>query len=64
MSKKEITLTYEEALKELQQIADAIESEEVAIDSLEAKVKRAVSLINYCKNKLRNTEEAIKQTLD
>lgn len=64
MSKEEIALTYEEALKELQEIADAIESEEVAIDSLEEKVKRAVSLINYCKNKLRNTEEAIKQTLD
>jgi exodeoxyribonuclease VII small subunit len=64
MSKEEIELTYEEALKELQQIAASIESEEVAIDSLEEKVKRAVSLINYCKNKLRNTEDAIKQTLD
>lgn len=49
-------LSYEEAYKELKQIASEIENESVSVDVLAARVKRASELINYCQSKLRATE--------
>lgn len=49
-------LTYEAAYSELQQIASEIENEEVSVDVLADKVKRAAELISFCQNKLRSTE--------
>jgi exodeoxyribonuclease VII small subunit len=52
----DLQTTYEEAYKELQQIAREIENETVSVDVLAAKVKRASELITFCQNKLRSTE--------
>ena len=52
----DLQTTYEEAYKELQQIAREIENETVSVDVLAAKVKRASELISFCQNKLRSTE--------
>ena len=52
----EQTMTYEEAFGELALIAKDIESENVSIDVLAEKVKRASELITFCQTKLRSTE--------
>ena len=51
--------TYEEALKELQEIVGLLQEEAVSIDDLSDKVKRAAELIKYCKEKLRSTGEEL-----
>ena len=56
-------LTYSQALTELEEILNEIESEEINVDMLAEKVKRAAFLIKFCKGKLRNTEEEIKKVL-
>jgi exodeoxyribonuclease VII small subunit len=56
-------MTYSLALTELQQIICEIESEEINVDVLAKKVKRAAYLIKFCKDRLRNTEEEVKKVL-
>lgn len=60
MSKK---LTYSLAYEELENIIQEIEDEEISIDDLSAKVKRASVLLKFCKEKLRATEEDINTIL-
>lgn len=55
--------TYSRALTELEQIIAEIESEDIDIDTLSEKVKRAAFLITLCKTRLRNTEEEVKKVL-
>jgi exodeoxyribonuclease VII small subunit len=50
-------------LTELEEIINEIESEEINIDVLAARVKRASYLIKFCKGRLRNTEEEVKKVL-
>lgn len=50
---------YTEAVKELETILAALQSDEIAIDQLEEKVKRANELLEYCQNLLRKAEDAI-----
>jgi exodeoxyribonuclease VII small subunit len=50
-------------LTELEEIISAIESEEINVDVLAEKVKRATYLIKFCKGRLRNTEEEVKKVL-
>lgn len=52
-------MTYEEAFRELAMIAKDIESENVSIDVLAEKVKRASELITFCQTKLRSTESEV-----
>lgn len=56
-------LTYSLALTELEDIIKEIESEEINVDILAEKVKRASYLIKFCKGRLRNTEEEVKKVL-
>ncbi|OYT15710.1 MAG: exodeoxyribonuclease VII small subunit [Bacteroidetes bacterium 4572_77] len=60
MSKK---ITYESALNELQNIVAEIEGEEIGIDELSKKVKRAAELLKTCQQKLRQTEEDVNEIL-
>jgi exodeoxyribonuclease VII small subunit len=52
-------LTYESAYQELEQIYNLINNEQVSIDELATKVKRASLLICFCQEKLRSTETEI-----
>ncbi|MBV8252145.1 MAG: exodeoxyribonuclease VII small subunit [Chitinophaga sp.] len=52
-------LTYENAYRELQEIAEEIEMESVSVDLLAEKVKRAAMLISFCQQKLRATETEV-----
>ena len=56
-------MTYSLALTELQQIIDEIESEEINVDVLAEKVRKAAYLIKFCKDRLRNTEEEVGKVL-
>lgn len=49
-------LTYEEALKELEGLMRDLQAEQVSIDDLSNKSERAASLIQYCRQKLRDLE--------
>ncbi len=49
-------LTYESAMSELQSIVNEVQSEQIGMDELSRKIKRAADLIAFCRNKLRVTE--------
>lgn len=52
----ETNLTYEQAYKELAEIASEIENETISVDVLAEKVKKASQLITFCQTKLKSTE--------
>lgn len=56
-------LTYENAYRELSQIAQEIETESVSVDVLAEKVKRASDLIEFCQHKLRATETEVNKII-
>lgn len=56
-------LTYSQALKELEKIVKEIESDEVDIDILAEKIKRASQILTFCKGKLRTAEDEVKKVL-
>jgi exodeoxyribonuclease VII small subunit len=59
----ETILTYEQAYKELAQIAGEIENETVSVDVLAQKVKRASELISFCQAKLKSTETEVNKII-
>ncbi|TXF77781.1 exodeoxyribonuclease VII small subunit [Chryseobacterium sp.] len=60
----ETTLTYQKAFEELQEITKAIESEEVSVDDLAKKVKRAAELLEICNARLKATEEEVNKIIE
>jgi exodeoxyribonuclease VII small subunit len=60
MTKK---LTYADAMAEIEEIINKIENDEFTVDDLAEKVKRISFLIQYCKDKLRSTEEELDNIL-
>jgi exodeoxyribonuclease VII small subunit len=56
-------LTYEQAYAELKQIAEDIDNENVSVDVLAEKVKRASELIEFCQRRLKSTEKEINQII-
>ncbi|MDD2278685.1 MAG: exodeoxyribonuclease VII small subunit [Bacteroidales bacterium] len=61
MAKKNIT--YAEAIAEIEEIVEKIESNELDIDNLAQDVKRVSELIKFCKAKLRATEQEVENIL-
>ncbi|MBE9597669.1 exodeoxyribonuclease VII small subunit [Pedobacter sp. MC2016-24] len=59
----EENLTYENAYRELAEIAQEIETESVSVDVLAEKVKRASDLIEFCQLKLRATETEVNKII-
>ena len=62
MAKKKTS--YKEAVQEIEQIMQKLESEQLDIDELSKNVKKASELIAFCKEKLHNTETEIEHILD
>ncbi len=56
--------SYDEAMSELEEIVQAMEDETLGIDDLAEKIKAASELINFCRQKLRSTEEEISTLLE
>ena len=57
-------MTYEKAVKQLEQIVAKTENGEMDIDSLAKNLKTAKTLVEYCKKKLTQTEEDVKKCLE
>ncbi len=62
-AKKQKQFSYAKAMDELQQIVDALQQEEVAIDELSEKARSASQLIRQCRQKLRDTEAELDSLL-
>jgi len=56
--------SYEEASKELQELVEQLENDEISIDALAPKLERASKLIKYCREKLRVTESKVSKILE
>ena len=61
MEKEE--MKYEQAVRELEEIVDRMENDELDIDQLSEQLKRAKTLVKLCKDKLTKTNEEIKKLL-
>ena len=61
MTKK--SMTYAEAVAEIEQILSRLKSEQVDVDRLSAEVKRATELIAQCKARLVEVEATVKAQL-
>jgi exodeoxyribonuclease VII small subunit len=57
------SLTYQQALEELENIVEALEDETIPVDELALKVKRASDLIEFCQAKLTETDTEVKKIL-
>ena len=53
-------ITYEQAVEELRNLLESLQSGNTSIDDLQKQAKRAAELIDFCKKKLRMTEEELK----
>jgi len=60
----EKTMTYEKAMKRLEEIVAKIESGEMDIDALATNLKEAKELVEYCKEKLTKVEAEVKKCLE
>lgn len=56
-------IKYEEAIRQIEDIVERLENDEMDIDSLGAELKKAQKLIKLCKDKLTKTEEEVKKIL-
>lgn len=58
---KKSTLTYEEAMSQLEELVRQVENNEQGIDKLADQLKKAQQLIAFCKDKLYATDEEIQK---
>jgi exodeoxyribonuclease VII small subunit len=58
------TLTYTAAFEELKEIVDQLENDNVSVDELTEKMKRATILMKICRDKLTKTEEEVNKTIE
>jgi|AntAceMinimDraft_12_1070368.scaffolds.fasta_scaffold125890_1 exodeoxyribonuclease VII small subunit len=57
MSKTKIS--YDDSFEELQKIMQELQEDEISVDELSAKVKRAAELLKMCNQILRDTEKNV-----
>lgn len=55
---------YGAAYEELQKILQDLEGDEVDVDELSDKVKRAAELIDFCQKRLKETDLQVKRVMD
>lgn len=56
-------MTYDEALSELKGILQQLQEGQIGMEEMSSKVKRAAELVQYCKEKLRKTEEEVEKLI-
>ena len=61
MTKK--TVKYRDAEAELAEILEDLQSERIDVDEISHKVKRAIELIRFCKEKIEKTEMEVKKVI-
>jgi exodeoxyribonuclease VII small subunit len=57
-------ITYTAAFEELKEIVDQLENDNVSVDELTEKMKRATVLMKICRDKLTKTEEEVNKTIE
>jgi len=57
------SLTYTEAMAELDRILREIEDEALDVDVLAARVKRAAELVRFCRARIRNATREVEQVV-
>ena len=57
-------MTYREAIKELETILRALETDAVDVDDLTVRVERSAELIRLCRHKLRHAEASLDRVFD
>ena len=62
MPKKE--LSFEEAIQKLEEIVNALESGDFALEESLKLYKEGVKLVNLCNNKITNVEKSVKILLN
>ena len=62
MAKEEFK--YEQAVRELEEIVEKMENDELDIDQLSEQLKRAKLLVKLCRDKLIKADEEIKKLLN
>ena len=61
MAKKKITISYTDAIKELEQILENLRSGKVEISDLPPTVKRANELVEECRRQLTLTRDELEK---
>lgn len=61
MAKRTKNLTFGEAVAEVERILTDLEQDDVDIDRLSGEVKRAVELIQVCRQKLEKTDGEVRE---
>ena len=56
-------ITYEEAIKKMEEIVHQLESGQMNIDAMATQLKEAQQLMNFCKNKLYAVDAEIQKIL-
>ena len=60
----ETELKYEDALRQIEQIVEKLENNELDIDTMGEQLKTAQKLIRLCKDKLTKTDDEIKKIFE
>ena len=60
----ETELKYEDALRQIEQIVEKLENNELDIDTMGEQLKTAQKLIRLCKDKLTKTDDEVKKILE
>jgi exodeoxyribonuclease VII small subunit len=55
---------YSEAVSELEELLEQIDSEDVDLDDLAVKVERASELIRVCRDKIQHTEMQVRTIIE
>lgn len=58
------TLTYSEAMYEIEMIVNSIENDDLDVDDIIDKVKRVSQLLQICKKKLKQTQDDVEKILN
>jgi len=58
---QEVSLSFREAMDELEGILERIEGEEIDIDRLAEELRRAAQLLDLCRGKIRKAEVEVTQ---
>uniref|UniRef100_UPI004048466F exodeoxyribonuclease VII small subunit n=1 Tax=Algoriphagus sp. TaxID=1872435 RepID=UPI004048466F len=56
--------TYTQAMQRLEAILARLEEGSSSVDTLSELVKEATTLVNFCKEKLRTTEEEVQKAFE
>lgn len=63
MNSNKKTMSYKEAITEIEEILKQLENNELDVDELSEKVKRVSLLVTLCKEKLHHTEKEVDKIL-